>query len=422
MQQAAFPGSFCTASRFTRLMAFPSLTSGRLWACGIASLAALATLSYRNTPIHADSKVEAARKPAWDYRAAAQYLDGREVWWQAWDHARRDHDTRCVSCHTQASYALARPQLRTALGESAPSLSEKAMLADIEKRVRNWDQMLPFYSDAKFGAGKEIESRNAESVLNAVILSSYDAQQKHQSELTRLAFDHAWELQSHTGPESGAWVWQDFGYTPWESKESQFHWAALMTVAVAREPAAVFKQPSVPSSGQGPASYASDPRVAPHLEALLGYLRNHYEEQPLLNKLVALWAAAYFPGTVSPRQEQKLIADLDRLQHDDGGWSASDLGAWQRRDGTPLDKRSDGYATGLIVCVREEGAAKAYKIPQVARGLAWLIANQDRATGSWPAWSLNKNRDPNSDAGLFMTDAATSYAVLALEKSPESIH
>ena len=77
------------------------------------------------------------------------------------------------------------------------------MLADVEKRVRSWDAMFPFYSDEKYGEGKEIESRNAESVLNAVILASYDARKGKLSEVTRMAFDHAWALQSQTGPEAG---------------------------------------------------------------------------------------------------------------------------------------------------------------------------------------------------------------------------
>ena len=91
-----------------------------------------------------------------------------------------------------------------------------------------WSEVLPFYSDEVYGTGKEIESRNAESVLNAVILTSYDIRAGHLSDTARAALDNAWALQSQTGPDAGAWVWQNFSYTPWESKESQYHWAALI--------------------------------------------------------------------------------------------------------------------------------------------------------------------------------------------------
>lgn len=349
-------------------------------------------------------RVMAADKPAaaasaWNPQAAAKYLDSREKWWQGWDRAQKDHGTLCVSCHTQASYALARPALRSQSGERAPSAQEQVMLASVEKRVREWKDMQPFYSDAVYGAGKEIESRNAESVLNALILDSYDVPQGHLSERTRLAFDHAWALQSKSGPDAGAWVWQNFDYTPWESKESQYHWAALMALAV----------------GNAPENYRDDPKIAANLAALRGYLQSHYDAQPLVNKIVAMWAGKYFPGAITRDQMSTLVADVDGLQHEDGGWSLTELGTWKRRDNTPLETRSDGYATGLVVLVLEESPVNSNKKPHVARGLAWLEASQDKTTGAWPAWSLNKHRDPNSDVGKFMSDAATSYAVLALE-------
>jgi squalene-hopene/tetraprenyl-beta-curcumene cyclase len=348
------------------------------------------------SPVLAADKAGATTVAGWDRQAAERYLDSREVWWQSWDRTQKDHGTYCISCHTQMPYGLARPILRQELGEPAPSGAERAMLDSIEKRVRMWKDVEPFYMDAKYGAGKEIESRNAESVLNAVILASYDQRQGHLSDTARTAFDNAWALQSKTGPVAGAWVWQNFHYTPWESPESEYHGAALMAVAV----------------GNAPDHYRDNLKIAANLEALRGYLTSHYDAQPLLNKIVTLWASKRFPGLLTREQRSELLADLAIRQREDGGWSLSDLGTWERVDNTPLETRSDGYATGLIVRVLEENSVPD---SHVKRGLEWLVANQDKTTGAWPAWSLNKNRDPKSNIGQFMSDAATSYAVLALE-------
>jgi squalene-hopene/tetraprenyl-beta-curcumene cyclase len=369
---------------------------------GAAGLLLCGTMAAFHGPAR-DGAVSPAAKTAsagssWDRQAAERYLDSREVWWQGWDRAQKDHGTYCISCHTQATYGLARPVLRRDLDEPPPTGAEQAMLASIEKRVRLWNEVEPFYPDAKYGPGKAVESRNAESVLNAVILSSYDARQGHLREITRTAFDHAWELQSTSGPTAGAWVWQNFHYTPWESPESEYHGAALMAMAV----------------GRAPNDYRDDAKVAPHLEALLGYLRGRYDAQPLLNKVIALWASARLPQLLTADQRDRLMTDLGARQHGDGGWSLTDLGSWKRVDKTPLEVRSDGYATGVIVLALEENGVNN---TAVERGIAWLEANQDKGTGSWPAWSLNKNRDPNSPAGPFMSDAATAYAVLALEAS-----
>jgi squalene-hopene/tetraprenyl-beta-curcumene cyclase len=373
------------------------MTSRGVWTfaaliCVAAAGSALALAS----SVAAD-RTEMAASPGWDRQAAARYLDSREVWWQSWDRPHKDRDTLCVSCHTQATYGMARPVLRQDLGEPPPTGAEQVMLASVEKRVSQWSLMQPFYSDIPSGPGKEIESHNAEAVLNAVILTGYDARQGHLRDITRTAFDNAWALQSKDGPDAGAWVWQNFGLAPWESKESQYHWAALMAVTVAK----------------APDHYRDDPKIAANLAALAGYLRSHYAGQPVLNKVVALWASAYYPGVISTADRAALSAELRRLQHPDGGWSLTDLGPWTRVDKSPAPTASDGYATAVTVLVLEETGERAD--PHVARGLAWLKANQDRTTGAWTAASVNKVRDPTSPAGPFMTDAATSFAVLALE-------
>jgi squalene-hopene/tetraprenyl-beta-curcumene cyclase len=65
----------------------------------------------------------------------------------------------------------------------------------------------------------------------------------------------------------------------------------------------------------------------------------------------------------------------------------------------------------MVLALRQAGVESAQA--QIAKGLAWLERNQETA-GAWRATSMNKQRDPASDAGKFMSDAATAYSVFAL--------
>ena len=337
--------------------------------------------------------------PGWNAAAAARYLDARQIWWQGWDRAQKDHDTTCISCHTVLPYALGRPALRHALGETAKSAAEQTMLASVEKRVRLWDEVETFYKDAISGAGKTAEARATEAVFNALILARYDfAGDSGMSESTRKAFHSAWALQNQAGDKAGSWTWINFHNGPWESDESQYWGSTLAALAV----------------GMTPADYRKQPEVQTGLNLLRNYLRREYSTQPLINKVALLWASARLGGILTDKEKVELVAALAAKQQKDGGWSLTDLGTWKRHDDTSLETRADGYATGLTaLALRESGASGSS--PSLARALGWLTANQTTEDGFWPAWSINKQRDPKSDIGKFMNDAATAYAVLALE-------
>ena len=196
----------------------------------------------------------------------------------------------CVSCHTQATYGLARPALRNDRKEQGPSAAEQAMLASIQKRVRMWNEVLPFYSDAVYGDGKEVESRNAEAVLNAVILPA----------TTRgicATIPRDWPSTTHGRCNRSP------GRTP-------AHGCGKISTTRrgSRRNRNITGRRCWPKlSPTRRTTIATIRRSVGNLAALRIYLTSHYESQPLLNKIVVLWASAQFPGLLTPPQRKPLL-------------------------------------------------------------------------------------------------------------------
>lgn len=340
---------------------------------------------------------------SWDQKAAAAYLDQRAGWWMDWPRAARDHETFCVSCHTAVPYALSRPALRKALAEAAPSPNERRLLENVTKRVRLWKEVAPFYTDADRGVYKSVESRGTESVLNALILASQDALSGELSNDTRSALENMWAEQQTTGKQKGAWLWLRFANEPWEADDSDYYGAALAAVA----------------AGTAPGNYLARPEIQNRLKLLREYLNRESATQTTINRVVLLWASAKLPGLLNSHQQGAIIDELLARQQPDGGWSLSSLvGTWKRQDGTPQEAQSDGYATGLITFALQQAGIPPDN-PHEKQGLAWLAGMQDKTEGFWRSYSLNKNKEHHMTpaTALFMNDAATAYAVLALTEA-----
>jgi squalene-hopene/tetraprenyl-beta-curcumene cyclase len=332
-----------------------------------------------------------------DFQKTAAYLDGRQKNWFAWRPSNRGDGTSCISCHTNLPYALARPVIRQKLQINELSKAEEQLLVNVKKRIDNWKDNRLFYD---FNDVKKEESRGTESVLNALILANYDAHagRKSISAHTSKAFKIMWSLQG-----KGTWGWLDFGtgYEPFESPSSQYVGSALAAVAV----------------GRAPGGYRKTADIQKNLKTLRAHLRSNFETQTLHNRLYALWADRVMGDFLTEQQRTGVMNAAFSKQQPDGGFVLHSLSETSSADRPGRvrwrinSNRSDGYATGLIVYVlKQAGVAKTH--PKIRRALKWLREHQE--DGVWMGYSVNKERDPSTHVGKFMTDAATGFGVLGI--------
>lgn len=313
----------------------------------------------------------------WNPRLAADYLDARQKEWAAWPAAKASTGT-CLSCHTGASYLLARPALRRALRDEHPTAYETGLLDGLRARL-----------DKK--ESRSAASIGVESVLAALFLQSEPA------------FDRMWSLQNRDGAAKGAWAWFNLKLDPWEMPESPFYGAALAAMAI----------------GNAPVEYRNRPEIREHIADLLAYLKRELPEQSLHNRLTVLWASTQLPEALTPLMRRSILDDVWRTQQPDGGWRVDALGPWKKEPAGASTAASNSYPTAFVAFVLEKAGVSCTD-PRLGRALDWLRAHQDRQSGYWAAESMNKVYEPGSMQAGFMRDAATSFASLALVEAEQA--
>jgi squalene-hopene/tetraprenyl-beta-curcumene cyclase len=302
----------------------------------------------------------------WDPRAAANYLDTREKEWSAWPAANLAGGGKCVSCHTNMTYLVARPALRALLHEPAPTEFETALLDSLRSRVTR-RAPVDLYPKSKEPVQTELAS--VEAVFASLFLGTPEA------------FDRMWAFQT----PFGAFPWASLNLDPWEMPDSAYFGAAVAALAVKSGPAAQ--------------------RARPEAARLRQYLTREFAAQPLHNRLMALWAGA------APEAGRKSTLDeLWRRQSADGGWALEALGPWAKHENAPPSAGTSAYATAFTAAALKQAGVSGAPLN---RAVDWLKSHQD-PKGYWDAVSMNKPYPADSMMSGFMRDAATAYAAVAL--------
>jgi squalene-hopene/tetraprenyl-beta-curcumene cyclase len=324
----------------------------------------------------------------WSPKLAAQYLDSRQKEWFAWP-AAKSFGGPCISCHTGATYMLARPALRRVLGEAEPTAYEIGLKDALLARAGiGLKEALKGQKEPAASQGIGVES-----IFAALFLDP-------DKPASRQAWDRLWSMQLHDGAAKGSWPWFDFNTDPYETADSGFFGASLAALAISATPS----------------EYQARPEIKEHVGELTAYLRTVARTQPLHNRLLLLWAAAKLPAAVGDAR-QSIIEETFKKQQSDGSWTIAALGPWKDHPAAAPAEGASAYATAVAAFSLEQ-AGVPRSDPKLKNALDWLRSKQDPQFGYWAADSMNKRREPGSMPEGFMRDAATAFAVLALVDPP----
>jgi len=303
------------------------------------------------------------------FQKAVNYLDNAALDWQ--------QRKQCVTCHTNGLYLVSGAEMSTR-GKAYESIRDYS-LNYLKRYVV--DKVPP---DGDSGAVQGIVSTTA-------FLAISDVKTKGKLDpVTAKAFDYVWTHQNEEG------YWHEWLKCNWPPFEVDNHFGVtLMAYAL----------------GMAPEEFTQTARAQDGMRKLRKYLNNHPPEN-VHQKAMLLLTSTTFEGILGPDAQQAVVDELFTLQKPDGGWNLIEMGRWNRSDGKEKDiASSDGYATGFATYALLKAGIDTHD-SRIQKAITWLKVNQ-RTSGRW------YTRSPRQDRKHYISNAGTSYAVLALSASGE---